>query len=194
MVLVARLDDGRTLYAVEREDRGLYVLCKIGSWVNVQQLKLVAAVQRMESSKSLERGFAVNETHNTITIPTPDVDSNKAGSKKRLAIEAIQSMVRRPPVGLLPDSQSNNPGEPTQAGELEQPVLGRPVQPHNQDIATLQPTAAEIFDNVRLQYFDALYLSKVRELPLIHSNLTLIGFFGILCKGSPLKGPSGFPP
>jgi DNA replication regulator SLD3 len=155
MVLIARLDDGRTLYAVEREDRGLYVLCRLGSWVNLHQLKEAVVVSKQELPKGLERRDPVQQQ----STPAPHIapESSKYSKKKRLAIEAIQSMVRRPSTGLLTESQ------PVTA-DLEPIVDSQPTesiveQPLVDDPATR--TAAEIFDSVRTQYLEALYLSKV---------------------------------
>ena len=155
MVLIARLDDGRTLYAVEREDRGLYVLCRLGSWVNLHQLKEAAVVSKQELPKGLERQNSVQQQ----STPAPHItqESSKYSKKKRLAIEAIQSMVKRPSTDLLTESQ------PVTA-ELEpifdsQPAESTVDQPPVEDPATR--TATEIFDSVRTQYLEALYLSKV---------------------------------
>ena len=147
MVLIARLDDGRTLYAVERDDRGLYVLCQLGSWVNLQQLRAVAIVSKVELlPKTAERAIQDNAPSPLIT---PEV--NKYSKKKRLAIEAIQSMVKRPSTGILADA------EPAPTGLQPLP----PSQEHSSKEAitevSAQLTATEIFDNVRTQYLEALY-------------------------------------
>lgn len=164
MLLIARLDDGRTLYAVEREDGGLYVLCKLGSWVNLQQLRAVAVVSKQEFPRTTARGFGVGEgSQNTPAVPVASHESIKYSKKKRLAIEAIQSMVKRPSSGFLTQSQPATPADPegvpdlqhTQATQEEQAT-----QSQNADDIMTQPSAAEIFVNVRTQYFEALYLSK----------------------------------
>lgn len=146
MVLIARLDDGRTLYAVEREDRGLYVLCQLGSWVNLRQLKAESVVSRDEiPHKSLQKVVGSDTAPASLITP----ESSKFSKKKRLAIEAIQSMVRRASTAL-PVSQSNTPAPGTQP---------EPIIPAVEDIA-VQLSATEMFDNVRTQYLEALYLSK----------------------------------
>ncbi|TVY85370.1 hypothetical protein LSUE1_G000294 [Lachnellula suecica] len=153
-VLIARLDDGRTLYAVEREDRGLYVLCRLGSWVNIQQLKEAAVVSREEMAKGFENKESVHQPG----VPTPLVksESNKYSKKKRLAIEAIQSMVKRPSTGLLTDTQPvTAEAEAEIPSQPEEAIVGAP---NIDDYST--PTATELFDNVRTQYLEALYLSK----------------------------------
>lgn len=147
MVLIARLDDGRTLYAVEREDRGLYVLCQLGSWANLQQLKAAAVASKVELPKTTERTIQDN-------VPMPPITPvvSKYSKKKRLAIEAIQSMVKRPSIGRLTESPTSKlePLAPSQNQE-------QPSNDHVINDVSAQLTAAEIFENVRNQYFEALY-------------------------------------
>lgn len=159
MVLIARLDDGRTLYAVEREDRGLYVLCQLGSWINIKQLQSVsvASVHDVSAISSGKKLGALGLRPDFGLAPSIAVESSKFSSKKRLAIEAIQSMVKRPSTGLLTDSQApSSDQEPIPEAQPEQAVLNAQVD----DLIT-QPTSNEIFETIRNQYFEALYLSKV---------------------------------
>jgi DNA replication regulator SLD3 len=158
MVLVAKLDDGRTLYAVEREDRGLYVLCQLGSWIDLQQLKAAAVALKKELPKSSDKYFGFSaDLQDSKLAPLVTPESSKYSKKKRLAIEAIQSMVKRPSTGLLEESQpSTTEPEPLLESHNEVPVSNIPLM----DEVETQPTATEIFENVRNQYFEILYLSK----------------------------------
>ncbi|KAI6714623.1 hypothetical protein JHW43_002887 [Diplocarpon mali] len=162
-VLIARLDDNRTLYAVERESRGLYVICQLGSWVNLHDLKAAAVLSKQELP---ERAGLPTSTQSH-SIP----ESNKYSQKKRLAIEAIQSMVKRPVTGPIADSQAGSaePEQvvvefpiPSQASDQQFDAQGRSGVPVVEYIA--QPTAAEIFDNFRasLAYFAKGPLSRAR--------------------------------
>lgn len=174
MVLIARLDDGRTLYAVERQDRGLYVLCQLGSWINLQQLRLAAVVSKEDMShKPLGKTIITNEA---AVAPLPTL---KFSQKKKLAIEAIQSMVKRPSTavsetrsGTVPPEISPEP--PTQGQAVPEPIV--------------QLSAPEIFDNVRNQYLETLYLSKASSNPKICGVLLIprIGYSSILCERSTL--------
>jgi DNA replication regulator SLD3 len=156
MVLIAQFDDPRTLCAVERESRGLYVLCQLGSWVNFQGLKAEAVVSKQDVQKMSETGFLGGAiTQAAVPLATPE--SSKYSKKKRLAIEAIQSMVKRPSTSLATDSQES-PVEPAPATPQLPTEDG--VAPPLQEEAAAQLSAAEIFENVRNQYFEALYLSK----------------------------------
>ncbi|RDL41924.1 Uncharacterized protein BP5553_01903 [Venustampulla echinocandica] len=158
MVLIARLDDGRTLYAVEREDRGLYVLCRLGTWVNSQQLREAAVVSKQEAPKESGRcSGSVSFQKEAATVPLVTPETNKYNKKKRLAIEELQSMVKRPSLDNIAKSQPGIELPPSQEYlQLEAPLAAPPAAGD----APSQPTAAEIFENIRAQYSDALYLSK----------------------------------
>lgn len=158
MVLIARLDEARTLYAVERESRGLYVLCQLGSWVNLQELRAAAVASKQELPKRSE-GLVGLVGEPSLSTTTPEI--NKYNKKKRLAIEAIQSMVKRPISNLLAESQSESQSVPPDGAPTteSQAPKQNSVEPRV-DEAISPPTAAEIFENVRTHYFEALYLSK----------------------------------
>ena len=140
---------------MERQDRQLYVLCKLGSWVNIQQLRAVAVVSRQEV-KAAERSFGsgINPV-----VPQAVAKSSVHSSKKRLAIETLVSMVKRPTTGLLSDSQLSATPVSATPVSASQPQSAEPDLPI--DGGSAPRTSAEIFDNVRNQYFEALYLSKV---------------------------------
>lgn len=154
MVLIARLDDARVLYAVERESHGLYVLCQLGSWVNIQELRAAAVAWRQEVRTADSQDNVIQEASAPATLP--DVKFSK---KKRLAIEAIQSLVKRPTTNLLADPLPIPP-EPN-LPDLSPPNIQQCNSQPIVDEVISPPTASEIFENVRTQYLETLYLSKV---------------------------------
>jgi DNA replication regulator SLD3 len=164
VVLIARFEDGRTLYAVEREARGLYVLCKLGSWVDMRQLKAAAVMSKQEMPNETEKHFGRNSLlQQKDALPSSTTESHKYDKKKRLAIEAIQSMVKRPSTTMsteLPQVESST------KLETEDLLSTLPISTDSPGLveAPVPPTGEEIFDNVRTQYLEALYLSKVRIL------------------------------
>ncbi|KAM3433456.1 hypothetical protein MY4824_005969 [Beauveria thailandica] len=100
-VLVARHEATRAVYAVERHADGLYAMCRLGAWVSIERLARDAA-----TAVCAERVFPVKaETLSppslaaaavtTTTTTTLRMDSLQR--KKRAAIEAIQSLVRKKP-------------------------------------------------------------------------------------------------
>ena len=180
MVLVARLDDARTLYAVEREDRGLYVLCQLGSWVDLRQLKSAAVASKIESLSKT----AVRPPQESPSTPRITPEGSKYSNKKRLAIEAIQSMLKRPSTCNLADSEPTPPeSQPIPSPQLQEQASDDPVNE-----VSVQITATEIFENVRNQYFEALYSKAWLALPPFHHILTGLGFTGIFCQRAVIKG------
>lgn len=180
-VLLARSETTRVAYAVEREDVGLYVVCKLGSWVDLNKLGEGATVVCSERMFA-PRPAAPISSASSGALVTPFL--HKEAKKRRLVIDEIQSMVRRRSVASKePPSRPSTPG--TAAPTSEGPVLGsngaaapsesgiRPgeIQPAEEepesqalpspDETPVQPTAEDIFQNIRAQYFEALYHSMV---------------------------------
>lgn len=158
MVLIARLDDNRTLYAVERESRGLYVVLQLGSWINIHQLKSSAVVAQTVRTDLPFKGLHLGATAlEPSTVPL--IAGSKYNKKKRLAIEAIQSMIKRPSTPLLPESRPQSAAsEPVPVSEAQNETQATVALPVIE--TTVQATATEIFENIRTQYFESLYLSK----------------------------------
>ena len=217
-VLLARSETTRMVYAVERESNGLYVLCKLGSWVDIEVLSQSATVvcrERMRSSKPVKPD---NATAAPLTTPSM-YNENK---RRRLAIDEIQSLVRKrsmsviekeplsqdppatdQPVSNVDASQNAAPGqEPAEApGEPGFSVPSGDVAPTPGpalgDDPHSQPNAGEIFQNIRTQYIEALYHSKViYPHPLDRAPLVLTGtgFAGVFCKGASFQGQGSIPP
>ncbi|EDO04114.1 hypothetical protein SS1G_06597 [Sclerotinia sclerotiorum 1980 UF-70] len=160
MVLIARLDDNRTLYAVERESRGLYVILQLGSWINIHQLKSSAVVAQTERADVPVKGMLLGSAHlgaSAESFITPE--GSKYNKKKRLAIEAIQSMIKRPSTPLLPEPRPQSAAPESLPVPEAENVFQATVSLPALETKT-QATAPEIFDNIRNQYFESLYLSK----------------------------------
>ncbi|KAK0633491.1 DNA replication regulator SLD3-domain-containing protein [Immersiella caudata] len=179
-VLLARSETSHAVYAIESEEGGLYVVCKIGPWVDIEALSQKATVvcsDRIKSSKPPRIDNGVQP------LITPAM--HKENKKRRLCIEEIQSMVRRRPT-MASESQSrpstpiiastplpealDSQGEPLavpavkpEAAKENDAVLIAP-EPESQgayavDDLVVQPTAKDIFQNIRTQYMEALYHS-----------------------------------
>lgn len=191
-VLLARSETTRVAYAVEREDVGLYVVCKLGSWVHLNKLGQGATVICSERMLA-PRPAAPSSSTPSGALVTPFL--HKEAKKRRLVIDEIQSMVRRRSIASKePQSRPSTPG--TAAPTSEGPVLGSHgtaaapsesvIQPGEEepesqalpspDETPAQPTADDIFQNIRAQYFEALYHSMVSRVPS--------------CLGHPTRSPS----
>ncbi len=178
-------------YAIERDGSGLYTLCKLGAWVDLEllaQFATAVCISRLPVSRPAQTTMASAKP-----ITTPQLhDQNK---KRRLAIEEIQSIVRKRPrsqSSALPDPQGRAlPALPAEDGSDSQAASLAVVQkteslsdhsireaevnptpnpePAQINEVQLQPTGEDILQNIRTQYFDMLYHSKVsrrvRQLP-----------------------------
>lgn len=165
MVLITRSEDSKSYFAIERESRDVYAICKLGSWVRIDQLCTAAVVSRYR----LPRG-TINNTERPLSAkgaieePSLTSETTKYSKRKRLAIEAIQSMIKRPSKDVSTFGQVTNVVQPKSETnvELQLQEPGDVAEVHDEIIA--QPVAADILENIRSQYFEALYLSKVRRL------------------------------
>jgi DNA replication regulator SLD3 len=213
-VLLARSETSRAIYAVERESNGLYALCKLGSWVDIDTLSQNATVvyrERMRSNKPVK-------AESTAAAPLITPSMYKESKRRRLAIDEIQSMVRKRSMSIIdkgtPDRPStsagteersasgNNEGQniPPAKGDGEALVQPGPTVSSEGDAAATAPAPTpargddsssqpnqDIFENIRSQYMEALYHSKVRALLHIHLPARAnqkAGFVGIFRERS----------
>ncbi|KAL6356518.1 hypothetical protein LRP88_10119 [Fusarium phalaenopsidis] len=183
VVLLARKESSRAVYALERQENGLYVVFRLGSWVNLEEFAKDASAVCHERLRPPVKLESQSQTASS-AITTPQL--HKDQKMKRAAIEAIQSLVRKRPrsqsVSTLAESERHD-GKSDAAVPMEtklpSPVLmkeelaviptenAKPAVPSasiNPEEPPPQQTADEIFDALRAQYFDALYKSmKYRD-------------------------------
>lgn len=183
LVVIAKQDDDTpTLFVVERESRGLYVIFQLGSWINLRQLKAVAVASKQDAPKD---SYLITKS---VSIPMSSTDLSTFSKKKRLAIEQIQLMIKRPTANLLTESSIPEASEEIEnvPAETSIPVLDPPsttTLSAPTDEVPSQLTATGIFDNIRSQYLEALYISKVSRLAsFLFNSLIYVGFLGLFCQ------------
>ncbi|KAL2288066.1 hypothetical protein FJTKL_04218 [Diaporthe vaccinii] len=175
-VLIARSDSTRNVYAIERHQTGLYVVCKLGAWVAIEKLSHLAEACYEQRCRPAQAAHA-----NVAEAPSITPQLHHESKKKRLAIEQIQSMVRKRPrtVSTTPcESQDQSQPHiqavaPAVAHFLEDPFQAQPPgvgvsepPPKSSQAgvvdsnADMQTSAEDIFQNIRSQYLEALYHSK----------------------------------
>ncbi|GAO13950.1 hypothetical protein UVI_02035040 [Ustilaginoidea virens] len=179
-VLIAKNDAKGTLYALEREANGLYVVCRLGPWVDLGQLVMNASAASYD--RLARRHLAPCTLEPAGPTVTPQM--HKEQKKKRAAIEAIQSLVRKKskPQSVSQANEGGDsscqPGVVAQGGSQQLPS----AETNSEEVAateypsdmpqlpldiSIEPTApisspqnAEaILDHIRAQYFEALYRS-----------------------------------
>lgn len=187
--LIARSESSRIVYAIERHDNGYYVLCKLGSWVDMAELvkdSTVACSERITLPK------APPATSGYFEPPLITLNMYSESKRKRQAIEDLQSLCKKrqrsqsitslapqhPPQHLSQIPPCHLPAPVDDASQANQPVDDSPTeqQPQTfpfQDEAQLptslqqttntmldtQQTAGDIFNHIRAQYLETLYHS-----------------------------------
>jgi DNA replication regulator SLD3 len=177
-VLIARNESKGSLFAIERHANGLFVLCKLGQWVEVSELARHSTVVCEERVFRTQPRQAP-KTDSSLASTTPQIRKNE--KVKRNAIEAIQSLVKK-------RARSQSIVQPTDATIEDGPAETRPsleecstpaAPPHAsheiqapvvvaEAVSTPQQTAEALFDNIRTHYSEALYKSKVWRPLLLH--------------------------
>ncbi|KAK0669418.1 DNA replication regulator SLD3-domain-containing protein [Cercophora samala] len=103
-VLIARSEITKMVYAVESESPGLYVLCKLGSWVDVGELSHDATVvckERLRSPKQVK-------VEDPVGAPLITPQMYKENKRRKLAIEELQQSAARKRSGTLTDADSQS--------------------------------------------------------------------------------------
>ncbi|KAL9942882.1 hypothetical protein ACHAQF_007932 [Verticillium nonalfalfae] len=177
-LLIARNESSKTLYAVERADKNLFTVCKLGSWVNMQELAAKATV----ASQTIAKSRPSPQGPQAVPLTTPQL--HKEQKEKKLAIEALQSIVRkrarsqstatveetgRAEKRIRSDDDASRPPTPlgqTVVGEKKTAGLAHVVEPAPALAPALMedvmasPTAEDMYNNIRAQYLEVLYKSK----------------------------------
>ena len=181
-----------SIFAIERDEAGLYVLCKLGSWVNIQRLAENATALCQQRMPASAKAAVSTDEHVLATA-----QDHKDRGKKRLAIAELQSIVRRKPSSQIVtdatpaadvdaptqtdttmEAADNLPARPSsqtsvhaQASSPKEAALPTPPASDSTKVAPPPqipepigaPTADDIFQNIRHQYSEALYHSMVRK-------------------------------
>ncbi|RYO98531.1 hypothetical protein DL764_007066 [Monosporascus ibericus] len=182
VVLIARLESDKTIYALERQNNGLYSLCHLCSWVNLEKLCELSTV----SCGHLIKKSPPQPIDSGTSQPLITSQLHEENKKRKLAIEAIQSLVKKParsrsvstpsqPVELITQpaapagdedatSRQSGNGQASQDAALFSSIPDAKSKIHATAGARIyesqsQPAASDIFDSIRNQYIEALYHS-----------------------------------
>lgn len=174
-VLLARSETTGAVYVVERQEDGLFVVCKLANWAD---LSAMAA----KASALLPERLRERSPQQAPQVPLITPLASKKEKSKTAAIEAIQFLVKkraRSPSGASSKPATTQPldsaAQATAQGISSDP---QPV-PSTRDQAVQEPEGKKlplahelgqavpqqstdmILDNIRTQYVDLLYKSKV---------------------------------
>lgn len=190
VVLLARKEASRAVYALERQPNGVYVVCRLGPWTDLEALAEDASAVCRERLRPTARTEPQSQ-YGPSVITTPHI--HKEEKIKRAAIEAIQTLVRKrprsqsvstlaesvkieaaPEAAIIADSKlpspTFKPEEVAQTLGEQQTQASRPTTAistsGNIDEPSQQLTTESIFETIRTQYYEMLYKSMVRPLSL----------------------------
>ncbi|CVK93128.1 hypothetical protein FPRO06_02813 [Fusarium proliferatum] len=183
VVLLARKEASRAVYALERQPNGVYVVCRLGPWADLEALADDASAVCRERLCPTARTESQSQ-YGPSVITTPHIHSEE--KIKRAAIEAIQTLVRKRPrsqsVSTLAESvkteaapeaatttDSKLPSPTFRSEELARPLGEQQAQSSRPTTAistsgiieepSQQLTTESLFETLRTQYFETLYKS-----------------------------------
>ena len=160
-VLIAQsaIDDG--LFAIEHVQEGIYAMCRLGDWLNLNTLERLQTVPvdivRPQKEQLQEQpGLPADKWWSTAAINLRPEDRNdrskKSGVEKTSAVRLCLQTTQQNPTTLVHVAQDiSQPVSQSQTGNL----VADTVEEAAQD-------PEEVLRMVRAQYQEALYASKVR--------------------------------
>ncbi|EGR50487.1 uncharacterized protein TRIREDRAFT_58960 [Trichoderma reesei QM6a] len=168
IVLIARNELRGTVYALERQFNGLYVLCKLAPWADLESLAQKATAVRHERLSPVKPERIEHPGGEALITPQLHVEQKK----KRAAIEAIQSQMRKrvrslsvSTVGIMTKEEETQEPE-SLLSQLPSPDMSSEQAPlpgseNRINPVSMASSAEEIFEGIRNHYFDALYKSMI---------------------------------
>lgn len=175
VVMAVRSNDSGDAYAVERVKKGIYALCGLGGWVSDTDI-LLASKRWLESPAIARRDMeSVTEEcdemdwRRAAEVPGYDLDIGTMEIQPDLVITMAfgpHNQTSDPDEvavidGVIPDTEdrqrSFNPSNGATGGACTEPPMP------GEQIEGAEPTLSEVFERLRTQYLEALYVSKVRS-------------------------------
>lgn len=198
IVLIAELEEHGSLYAVERVQRGIYALCKLVDWLKVEDLGESAlkslgcssrpALRRRQNSSSKSEWWsnAALEVHGA--EPDTQLQVPKARPARNVQLCMQRAPIEHPTTEIEPRDK-DLPNHERPEDPVQDCIVGDTLQPA--DCGALLPE--ELYEMIRVQYQETLYISKVTTLlAWFGKTLTAAGITGILCKRSFITSPRCF--
>lgn len=160
-VLIAASSSNDCLYAVERVRRGTYALCRLATWVTLNELDRSRLEYRpLPKTVSIERDpFSDTEWWHALAIKS-DIGSRYIQPSNSKQVDLTRARIRmKPPADLLLESPSiEEVLEPVV--QADAPVALNEIQ--NEALIELpRQDPDETLSMVRVQYQEALYISQV---------------------------------
>ncbi len=174
LVLISRLLPSGRLYAVERVQPSIYALCRLGDWVKEEELRVSHGqlfLSGLEDSPIKNRKPSAGRGSSTwwssteiqkCDVHPPHTKSGERGIRARKLLRPCSDP------GSLAEAPSTS-NKDVVAARSELGVADVPYEVNEPAIEPLEPANSEqapeeVFEKLRVQYLDTLYISKVREI------------------------------
>lgn len=168
VVLIAESVVTPCLYAVEQVQPGIYALCQLCAWVTLKDLdELIFKSKTQPNLRSLEKAILPGDRwwHEITVQGDGAVQNSQSKPRKPWAAEGFQLCLKAPmrqnPLAASPEGTMCKAQQKQALAISENIVQDMPLQETTQ-------TTDEIFNMVRIQYQEALYMSQVRPYHSFH--------------------------
>lgn len=175
--MVSELESEGAYYAIERVRCGLYTLCKLGSWVNMKDLRASALIARSDGTTvkpNPPRPCGQTDWWNLAVIGPADAPREDVSKRLKTNDQLSIQLKMKPPISEVYPTTSKS--RRLSAAMESDTIAGMPTLPFSTPAdlqEAFEPNAQEIFKMLRSQYLDTLYLSKVRiARPFMTEKLT----------------------
>jgi hypothetical protein len=162
LVLAARLASSSALYVVEQIKKRIYALTKLQSHIDEGEVRVAAKRSRLWNSVARPANGAA-DWREAAKVQDPG-DDNHSAFLKKTKLDVVVSFGH---VSSQANVQSQEPAKPADdhlfVSELQAYVHAPPEDniPPPFPEGEVAPSAEAILDNLRVQYLEALYISKV---------------------------------
>jgi DNA replication regulator SLD3 len=169
VILITRSEADRSLYAIEWVSRGIYAMCKLGGWVKEKALvgaALSAKEERQPAIVNQDAGdndstWWMSARANIPPLPMPlpmsGTPTERAGDSAAAGV--LFSMKCWKPKAPLETTRFLDSNPCSRGDQSIVNMIVQSPEPMERTAATEQ-LAQDIFDMVRTQYFETLYISK----------------------------------
>ena len=163
-VIIATKDDGPTLYAIERANQGVYTLCKLASWVVLESFDRISMTSKRSCNSHIGKEDNVSNVWWKAAAVNLDVGV-QLGHKNVLQTRCVvgNRLSMKPPTSTMSfESAKKQDWSENSKIDNEVPLLEtHPSASHILPDSNQLASTEDLLKNVRIQYQDLLYISKV---------------------------------
>ena len=164
-VIIATKDDGPTLYAIERANQGVYTLCKLASWVVLESFERISMTSKRSCNSHIGKEDNVSDVWWKAAAVNLDAGVQALGHQSMLQTRGVMGnrlSMKPPSRNISFESAKNQDWSENLKIDYEAPLLethpsALQILPDSNQLASTE----DLLKNVRIQYQDLLYISKV---------------------------------